>query len=112
MTKLEAIIRPEKLEGLRQDLEELGLGGLTITQVQGAGSEERSEDWFRGLQFTPRYLPKVKVELLLPDAMVEEVIWTIRNACFTGAVGDGKIFIIKVRDAIRVRTGDRGHSAL
>ena len=112
MTKIEAIIRPEKLELLQQELEEIGHAGITVTQVQGAGREAHPAEWFRGMQIRTRLSPKVKVELVVADPMVEEAVWVIRNTCITGKVGDGKVFLTKLSDAVRIRTGERGNEAL
>jgi nitrogen regulatory protein PII len=112
MTRLEAIIRPERLEDLQHQLEEMGLAGMTVTQVRGAGRQAGYVERYRGLEYQVRLLPKEKVELVVPDAMVEDAIRVIRNACFTGEVGDGKIFAMKIDDAVRIRTGERGNEAL
>jgi nitrogen regulatory protein P-II 1 len=112
MTKIEVVIRPEKLEDLQHELEEMNLTGMTVTEVRGAGRQAGYVERYRGLEYRVRLLPKVKVELVIPDAMLEDVIKTIRNACYTGEVGDGKIFISKLDDAVRIRTGDRGNEAL
>lgn len=112
MTKVEVVIRPEKLEELQHDLEELGLTGMTVTEVRGAGRQAGYVERYRGMEYRVRLLPKVKIELVVADPMVEEVISTIRKACYTGEVGDGKIFISKLDDAVRIRTGDRGNEAI
>jgi nitrogen regulatory protein P-II 1 len=112
MTKIEVIVRPEKLEDLQHELEEMGLTGMTVTEVRGAGRQAGYVERYRGLEYRVRLLPKVKVELVVPDPMVEDVIKTVRSACMTGEVGDGKIFLWKLEDAVRIRTGDRGNDAL
>ena len=112
MTKVEVVIRPEKLEELQHGLEELGLTGLTVTEVRGAGRQAGYVERYRGQEYKVRLLPKVKVEVAVPDPQVEDVIKTIREACYTGEVGDGKIFLSKLDDAVRIRTGDRGNEAL
>jgi len=112
MTKMEVIIRPEKLEDLQHELEGMGLTGMTVTEVRGAGRQAGYVERYRGLEYKVRLLPKVKLEIVVPDPMVEEVIKSIRNASITGEVGDGKIFLWKVDDAVRIRTGDRGNEAL
>jgi nitrogen regulatory protein P-II 1 len=112
MTKLEVIIRPEKLEELQHQLEDMGLTGMTVTEVRGAGRQAGYVERYRGMEYRVRLLPKAKVELVVPDGIIEDVIKTIRNACHTGEVGDGKIFVSKVDDAIRIRTGDRRDDAL
>lgn len=112
MTKMEVIIRPDRLEELQHQLEDMGLTGLTVTEVRGAGRQAGYVERYRGMEYRVRLLPKVKVELVVPDPMVEDVIKTIRNACATGEVGDGKIFLSKVDDAVRIRTGERSNEAL
>lgn len=112
MTKIEVVIRPEKLEELQSNLEELGLTGMTVTEVRGAGRQAGYVERYRGMEYKVRLLPKVKVELVVADTVVEDVIKTIRGACQTGEVGDGKIFLAKLDDAVRIRTGDRGNEAL
>lgn len=112
MTKVEVVIRPEKLEDLQNDLEELGLTGMTVTEVRGAGRQAGYVERYRGMEYKVRLLPKVKIELVVADGMVEDVINTIRKSCYTGEVGDGKIFIAKLDDAVRIRTGDRGNEAI
>jgi len=112
MTRMEVIIRPERLEELQQQLEDLGVTGMTVTEVRGAGRQAGYVERYRGLEYRVRLLPKVKVDVVVPDAQVEDVVKTIRNACLTGEVGDGKIFMWKLDDAIRIRTGDRGDQAL
>lgn len=112
MTKIEVVVRPEKLEDLQHELEEMGLTGMTVTEVRGAGRQAGYVERYRGLEYRVRLLPKVKVELVIPDPMLEDVVKTIRNACYTGEVGDGKIFISRLEDAVRIRTGDRGNEAL
>jgi nitrogen regulatory protein P-II 1 len=112
MTKLEVVIRPEKLEELQHELEEMGLTGMTVTEVRGAGRQAGYVERYRGLEYRVRLLPKVKVEVVVADAIVEDLVKTIRNACMTGEVGDGKIFLWKLDDAVRIRTGERGNEAL
>lgn len=112
MTKVESIIRPEKLEELSHRLEEMGLTGMTVTEVRGAGRQAGYVERYRGLEYKVRLLPKVKVEVVVPDPQVEEVIKAIREACHTGEVGDGKIFTWKLEDAVRIRTGERSNEAL
>lgn len=112
MTKMEVIIRPERLEELQHQLEDMGLTGMTVTEVRGAGRQAGYVERYRGLEYRVRLLPKVKVEVVVPDAMVDDVVKTIREACLTGEVGDGKIFMWKLEDAVRIRTGERGNDAL
>lgn len=112
MTKIDVVIRPDRLEQLQNSLEELGLTGMTVTEVRGAGRQAGYVERYRGMEYRVRLLPKVKVELVVADSKVEDVIKTIREACYTGEVGDGKIFLSKLDDAVRIRTGDRGDEAL
>jgi nitrogen regulatory protein P-II 1 len=112
MTKMEVIIRPEKLEDLQHQLEEMGLTGMTVTEVRGAGRQAGYVERYRGLEYKVRLLPKLKVEVVVPDEQTEDVVKAIREACCTGEVGDGKIFMWKMDDAVRIRTGDRGNDAL
>jgi len=112
MTKIEVVVRPEKLESLQHELEEMSLTGMTVTEVRGAGRQAGYVERYRGLEYKVRLLPKVKVELVVADNLVEDVIKTIRDSCYTGEVGDGKIFLSKLDDAVRIRTGDRGNDAL
>lgn len=112
MTKIDVVIRPDRLEQLQNALEELGHTGMTVTEVRGAGRQAGYVERYRGLEYRVRLLPKVKVELVVADGTVEEVIKAVREACHTGEVGDGKIFISKLEDAVRIRTGDRGDEAL
>ena len=112
MTKIETIIRPEKLEDLQHELEEIGLTGMTVTEVRGAGRQAGYVERYRGLEYRVRLLPKVKLEVVVADGVVEDVIKAVRNAAVTGEVGDGKIFLYKLEDAVRIRTGERGNDAL
>lgn len=112
MTKIEAVIRPDKLETLQHELEGIGCTGLTVTEVRGAGKQAGYVERYRGMEYKVRLLPKVKLEVVVRDEAVEGVISAIRDACVTGEVGDGKIFVWKLDDAVRIRTGDRGDDAL
>lgn len=112
MTKMEVIIRPERLEELQHALEELGLTGMTVTEVRGAGRQAGYVERYRGMEYRVRLLPKVKVEVVVADTLAEDAIRAIRDACMTGEVGDGKIFLWKLDDAVRIRTGERGNDAL
>lgn len=112
MTKVEAIIRPEKLDQLRLELDEIDCAGLTVMHAFGAGKQEPRTECYRGYEVQNYLHPKVKVELIVPDPLVEQVVRTIRNACITGEVGDGKIFLYRISDAVRIRTGVRGNEAL
>jgi nitrogen regulatory protein P-II 1 len=115
MKKIEAIIRPEKLDDVRKAIEAIGYPGITVTEAEGHGRQKGVVQQWRGESYRVNFLPKVKIELVVSDADVERLIQAIVKAARTnsaGAVGDGKIFISEVREAVRIRTGDRGESAL
>lgn len=112
MNKIEAIIRPHKLEDLRAKMEEIGVVGMTITEVRGFGRQKGHHELYRGREYTVSFLPKIKVEIAVRDEMTEKVIDAIREAVNTGQVGDGKIFIYGLTDAVRIRTGERSDEAL
>ena len=112
MTKVEVVIRPEKLEELQHELEGMGLTGMTVTEVRGAGRQAGYVERYRGMEYRVRLLPKVKLEVVVADEKVEDVVTAITSTCRTGEVGDGKIFLWKLDDAVRIRTGDRGNDAL
>ena len=112
MTKVEVIIRPEKLEDVQHELESIGLTGMTVTEVRGAGRQAGYVERYRGLEYRVRLLHKVKIEVVVPDEQVEQVLHAIIEVARTGEVGDGKIFLAKIDDAVRIRTGERGGEAL
>ncbi|RPF54037.1 P-II family nitrogen regulator [Aquisalibacillus elongatus] len=112
MKKLEAIIRPEKFQELREELDQLGVKGMTISEVAGCGQQKGQEGIFRGNKFEVKLYPKVKVELVVDQELVEETAKTITKICSTGQVGDGKIFISPIEDVYRIRTGEKGNEAL
>lgn len=112
MNKIEAIIRPHKLEELRNALEEVGLHGMTVSEVRGFGRQRGHSEVYRGREYTVSFQPKVKVEIMVSSDMTDQVVDTIREAVNTGQVGDGKIFISTISDAVRIRTGERGNDAL
>lgn len=112
MKKLEIIIRQEKLEALRKVLKELNISGLMLTNIMGYGNQKGYTQVYRGKKHTVQLLPKIKAETVLPDSLCEEAIRQILNAVSTGTVGDGKIFIYDVADAVRIRTGERGEDAI
>jgi nitrogen regulatory protein P-II 1 len=112
MKKIEAIIRPFRLDDVREALAEAGVKGMTLTEVKGYGRQKGHTELYRGAEYQIDFLPKVKIELIVADAMVERVVDTILRAAATGEVGDGKIFISPVEDVIRVRTGESGEAAL
>lgn len=112
MKKVEAIIRPEKLEDIKDVLKSLHLNGLTVSQVMGCGNQKGWTEYVRGTETDIHFLPKVKVELVVREPQLEEVIAAIVEKAKTGEVGDGKIFVFDVADAIRIRTGERAEDAL
>ncbi|MDR3552073.1 MAG: P-II family nitrogen regulator [Clostridia bacterium] len=112
MKKIEAIIRPEKVEDIKEELNKLNVNGLTLSQVMGCGQQKGWKEYFRGTEVILSVLPKVKAEIIVTDAQLEAVIEVICKAAHTGELGDGKIFVYDVVDAIRIRTGERGIGAV
>jgi len=112
MKKIEAIIKPFKLDEVKEALQEIGLQGITVTEAKGFGRQKGHTELYRGAEYVVDFLPKVKVEIVLPDELVEKAIEAIQNAARTGRIGDGKIFIHPIEDAIRIRTGETGKNAI
>lgn len=112
MTKLEAIIQPSRLETVKDALNEVGVVGMTVTEVRGHGRQKGHTEVYRGREYTVDLLPKVKIEMVMPDRMAETAVATILKTAKTGKIGDGKIFLTKVDEAIRIRNEDRGEAAL
>lgn len=112
MTKIEAILRPEKLETVVDALEAIGHAGMNIADVRGHGRQKGMKELFRGREYEIRFLPKVKIEVVVKDELAERAVQTIIAVAKTGQIGDGKIFLSEVKDAVRVRTGERGESAV
>ena len=112
MKKIEAIIKPFKLEEVKDALGEAGIEGMTVTEVKGFGRQKGHTEIYRGSEYTVDFLPKVKLEVVVDDKSVKAATEAIGNAAKTGKIGDGKIFISEVADAIRVRTGETGESAI
>lgn len=112
MNKIEAIIRPHKLEELRTALEEIGVTGMTVTEIRGFGRQKGHSELYRGREYTISFQPKIKVEVAVSTEMTEKVILKIRETVNTGQIGDGKIFIYPIAEVIRIRTGERGAEAL
>lgn len=112
MIKIEAIIRPERLDAAKSGLDDLGIHGLTITEVRGSGQQRGYVHRYRGTEYRVNLLEKVKLDVVVPDHLAEQAVEAILSAARTGEVGDGKIFLIPVTDAIRVRTGERGNPAV
>ncbi|MCW5977398.1 MAG: P-II family nitrogen regulator [Bryobacteraceae bacterium] len=112
MKKIEAIIQPFKLEEVKEALIKIGIDGMTVTEVRGHGRQKGHKEVYRGHEYVVDLLPKVKLEMVVPDARAEDVAKALADAARTGKIGDGKIFISDVADAIRIRNQDRGEAAL
>ncbi len=112
MKKIEAIIKPFKLDEVREALSELGASGLTVTEVKGFGRQKGHTELYRGAEYVVDFLPKIKVEVVVADAMVERAVESIVKAAHTGKIGDGKIFVTSVEQVIRIRTGETDEGAI
>jgi nitrogen regulatory protein PII len=112
MKKIEAIIKPFKLNEVKDALHEHGLLGMTVSEVKGFGRQKGHTEIYRGSEYTVDFLPKIKIEIVLPDSQVEAAVQAIINSARTGKIGDGKVFISKIEDAIRIRTEERGEKAV
>ena len=112
MKKIEAIIQPFKLEEVKEALKSAGIDGMTVTEVRGHGRQKGHKEVYRGQEYQVDLLPKVKIEMVIPAARLEEVLKTVVSAARTGKIGDGKIFVYDVAEAVRIRNDERGESAL
>ena len=112
MKKVEAIIKPFKLDEVKESLSEIGVQGITVSEVKGFGRQKGHTELYRGAEYVVDFLPKVKLEIIVADQMVAQVVETIQTAARTGRIGDGKIFVIPVEEVVRIRTGERGEDAL
>lgn len=112
MKKIEAIVRPFKLDDVREALSEIGVRGMTLTEVKGYGRQKGHTELYRGSEYKIDFLPKIKIEIIAKDSMVENIVETLIKAARTGQVGDGKIFVLPVDDVIRVRTEESGEDAI
>lgn len=112
MKKIEAIIQPFKLEEVKEALKAIGIDGMTVTEVRGHGRQKGHKEVYRGQEYTVDLLPKVKIEMVVPTGRTEEVVRRLADAARTGKIGDGKIFVYDVAEAIRIRNDDRGEAAL
>lgn len=112
MKKIDAIIKPFKLDEVREALSEIGVTGLTVTEVKGFGRQKGHTELYRGAEYVVDFLPKIKVELVIAEEMVEPAIEAIVKAAHTGKIGDGKIFVTSVEQVIRIRTGETGEAAV
>lgn len=112
MKKLEAIIKPFKLEEVKEALSGLGLEGMTVSEVKGFGRQKGHTEIYRGSEYTVDFLPKIKIEVVLPDSLVDQAVNAIVKAARTGKIGDGKIFVTPIQNAIRIRTEESGEAAV
>lgn len=112
MKKVEAVIKPFKLEEVKKALSDIGVYGMTITEVKGFGRQKGHKEQYRGAEYTIEFVPKIKVEIALSDEDEEKVVATIMAAAKTGSIGDGKIFVTPLSDVVRIRTGEAGEAAL
>ena len=112
MRKVEAIIKPFKLDDVKEALQALGIQGMTVTEVRGFGRQKGHTELYRGAEYVVDFLPKIKLEVAVPDETADKVVQAIVEAANTGRIGDGKIFVLPVEEAIRIRTGERGPDAV
>ena len=112
MKKVEAIVKPFKVDEVKDPLTALGVGGMALTDVRGFGHQPARTDFYEDVEYTIDFLPKVKVEIVVPDHLVSKVVETIIAAAKTGSIGDGKVFVLPVEESIRIRTGERGEEAI
>jgi len=112
MKKIEAIIKPFKLDDVKESLNEIGILGMTISEVKGYGRQKGHTEIYRGAEYVVDFIPKIKIEIVVEPERVEKIIETIQRSASTGKIGDGKIFVLLVEEAIRVRTGERGTEAI
>jgi nitrogen regulatory protein P-II 1 len=112
MKKIEAIIKPFKLDEVKEALNDIGLKGITVLEAKGFGRQKGHTELYRGAEYVVDFLPKVKLELVIEDEMVEKAVDAIRTAAQTGRIGDGKIFVSPIEEAVRIRTGERGNEAV
>tara|TARA_R110001606_G_scaffold320435_2_gene467343 strand:- start:158 stop:550 length:393 start_codon:yes stop_codon:yes gene_type:complete len=112
MKKIEAIIKPFKLDEVKEALQEVGIQGITVTEAKGFGRQKGHTELYRGAEYVVDFLPKVKIEVVIDDSLAERAVEAIQTAAKTGRIGDGKIFVSTVEEAIRIRTGERGTDAV
>ncbi|MBI5599647.1 MAG: P-II family nitrogen regulator [Deltaproteobacteria bacterium] len=112
MKKIEAIIKPFKLDDVKKALQDINIEGMTVTEVKGFGRQKGHTELYRGAEYTVDFLPKVKVEVVTTEEMAQKVVDTIASSARTGKIGDGKIFVLPVEETVRIRTGERGKDAL
>ena len=112
MKKIEAIVKPFKLDEVKEALQEIGLQGMTVTEAKGFGRQKGHTELYRGAEYVVDFLPKVKIEIVIEDGLAERAIEAIQQAAHTGRIGDGKIFVTDIEEAIRIRTGEKGREAV
>lgn len=112
MKKIEAVIKPFKLDDVKEALNEMGIQGMTISEVKGYGRQKGHKEIYRGAEYVVDFIPKVKIEVVVDDSWVDQVVEKIQQAAHTGKLGDGKIFVLSVEKAVRVRTGEKGKDAI
>ncbi|HTO55197.1 MAG TPA: P-II family nitrogen regulator [Myxococcota bacterium] len=112
MQKVEAIIKPFKLDEVKEALNGIGVQGITVSEVKGFGRQKGHTELYRGAEYVVDFLPKIKLEVIAPDDLVPKIVSAIQSAANTGRIGDGKIFVMPVIEAVRIRTGDRGEDAI
>lgn len=112
MKKIEAVIKPFKLDEVKDALNGIGVQGITVTEVKGFGRQKGHTELYRGAEYVVDFLPKVKIEVIAADSLVTKIIETVENAAKTGRIGDGKIFVTPVEEVVRIRTGERGEAAI
>jgi nitrogen regulatory protein P-II 1 len=112
MKKVEAIIKPFKLDEVKEALQQISIQGLTVTEVKGFGRQKGHTELYRGAEYVVDFLPKIKLEIVIPDELVDQAIEVIVEAANTGRIGDGKIFVLPLEETIRIRTGERGKDAV
>lgn len=112
MKKIEAIIKPFKLDDVVEALSEIGIEGLTVTEIRGFGRQKGRSEIYKGAEYVVDFIPKVKIEIVIPDAAVDDAMEAIRKSAHTGKIGDGKIFVIPVEAAVRIRTGEKNEEAI
>ena len=112
MKRIEAVLQPFRLDAVKSALMEVGVGGLTVSEVRGFGRQKGHTELYRGSEYTVDFLPKVKIEVVVGDGMVDKVVSVIVGAAKTGSIGDGKVFVLPIDESVRIRTGEKGESAV
>ncbi|HUV50436.1 MAG TPA: P-II family nitrogen regulator [Anaerolineae bacterium] len=112
MKKIEAIIKPFKLDDVKEALNEIGIHGMTISEIKGYGRQRGHKEVYRGAEYVVDFIPKIKIEIVVETDLADKVVETIKNAAYTGKIGDGKIFVLPIEEVVRVRTGEKGKDAI